>query len=196
MLSENVLPVDCYVLKIYLDNNIITNITTIQKYKKKITEIQNTFNNLDSTNYDVESGEVINSYPDAGFDLFVPQHYTINSNTIGKKINHGINCSMTLNNTPTAYYLYPRSSMGSKTPLRLSNSVGIIDAGYRGHITGIVDNINISGEQEAFTVNVNDRLMQICGPNIMYPIYPVLVNNIYELGVTTRGSGGFGSTGR
>ena len=196
MLSENVLPVDCYVLKIYLDDNIITNSSTIDKYKKKISEIQKTFNYLGNTNYDVESGQVINSYPDAGFDLFVPQDYTINSNTLSKKINHGISCSMTFNNKPTAYYLYPRSSMGSKTPLRLSNSVGIIDAGYRGHITGLVDNINISGEQEAFTVNLNDRLMQICGPNIMYPIYPVLVNNISDLGVTTRGSGGFGSTGR
>ena len=35
-----------------------------------------------------------------------------------------INCS---------YYLYPRSSI-SKTPLRMSNSTGIIDAGYRGEI--------------------------------------------------------------
>ena len=38
--------------------------------------------------------------------------------------------------------------------------------------------------------------MQICGPNIMYPIYPVIVNSIEELGITIRGAGGFGSTGR
>ena len=39
-----------------------------------------------------------------------------------------------------SYYLYPRSSI-IKTPLRMSNSVGIIDAGYRGNIIGCVDNI-------------------------------------------------------
>ena len=138
----NGLEVDCYVLKIYLDDNIITNSSTIDKYKKKISEIQKTFNYLGNTNYDVESVQVINSYPDAVFDLFVPQDYTINSNTLSKKINHGISCSMTFNDKPTAYYLYPRSSMGSKTPLRLSNSVGIIDSGYRGEIGAYVDNIH------------------------------------------------------
>ena len=39
---------------------------------------------------------------------------------------------------PTAFYLYPRSSTGAKTPIRLSNSVGIIDAGYRGPLTAIL----------------------------------------------------------
>ena len=42
------------------------------------------------------------------------------------------------------YYLYSRSSTGSKTPLRLSNSVGIIDSGYRGNIKACFDNINNS----------------------------------------------------
>ena len=58
---------------------------------------------------------------------------------------------MTFNGKPTAYYLYPRSSMGSKTPLRLSNSVGIIDAGYRGNIIGVVDNIS---DRENYNINI------------------------------------------
>ena len=82
--------------------------------------------------------------------------------------------------------------MGSKTPLRLSNSVGIIDSGYRGDIGGLFDNIS----NKDYKIKINDRLLQICGPNIMYPIYPVIVDDISELGVTERGDGGFGSTGR
>ena len=42
--------------------------------------------------------------------------------------------------TNVSYYLLPRSSMGAKTPLRLSNSVGLKDAGYRGNVIAIVDN--------------------------------------------------------
>jgi dUTPase len=36
-------------------------------------------------------------------------------------------------NTFTSYYLYPRSSL-SKTSFQLANSVGVIDAGYRGNL--------------------------------------------------------------
>ena len=184
----NIHNVECYVLKIYFDKNVIKNTRVISEYKKKIKEIQTKF----ELNKDIESGETFEL--DAGFDLFVPEVYFINPKSLGTKINHGINCSMSFNGKPTAYYLYPRSSMGSKTPLRLSNSVGIIDAGYRGHIIGIVDNPS----KNTYEVNENhyDRLMQICGPNIMYPIYPVIVETIEELGITRRGANGFGSTGR
>lgn len=176
-----------YILKIYFDRTVIKN-GCINEYKKKIKEIQRKFENFK----DIESGETMEF--DAGFDLFVPDLYYINPKSLGTKINHGINCSMSFNGKPTAYYLYPRSSMGSKTPLRLSNSVGIIDAGYRGHIIGVVDNLS----EDLYEVNKNhyDRLMQICGPNIMYPIYPVIVETIEQLGITTRGANGFGSTGR
>ncbi len=145
----------------------------INEYTKKIKEIQRKFENFK----DIESEETMEF--DAGFDLFVPDLYYINPKSLGTKINHGINCSMSFNGKPTAYYLYPRSSMGSKTPLRLSNSVGIIDAGYRGHIIGVVDNLS----ENCYEVNKNhyDRLMQICGPNIMYPIYPVIVETIEQL---------------
>ena len=55
------------------------------------------------------------------------------------------------------YYLYPRSSI-SKTPLRLCNSVGIIDAGYRGNIMAFVDNIDED-------YDLGTRLFQLCDPN-------------------------------
>jgi hypothetical protein len=91
----------------------------------------------------------------------------------------------------SGYYLYPRSSMGLKTPLRCANSVGIIDSGYRGNIKGCLTNTN----EMQFELNSRERYMQICPANITYPMVITEVDSLEELGNTTRGSGGFGSTG-
>lgn len=79
---------------------------------------------------------------DAGLDLFCPRDLSIYSGQISHKIDLGINCELkdeNGNNLP--YLLMPRSSTGSKTKLRMSNSLGLIDAGYRGPICACVDNI-------------------------------------------------------
>ena len=101
----------------------------------------------------------------------------------------------------TGFYMYPRSSL-SKTKLRLANSVGIIDSGYRGNLIGMFDVVNIDDEERNMNKNnadyfakVNDRLVQICAPGLV-PILVEIVENEDELGnETERGSGGFGSTG-
>jgi dUTP pyrophosphatase len=143
---------------------------------------------------------------DAGIDLFVPKTINITNNTRSNKLDMGIVCSMTYHdsfglNTPCGFYLYPRSSTGSKTPLRLSNSVGIIDAGYRGNIIACFDNIDPhSMDNESYQAKQNDRLVQICAANLIYPISVEIVSSLTELdynikGINTRGTGGFGSTG-
>jgi len=141
-----------------------------------------------------------NVHFDAGLDLFLPKDCTFKSLST-TKADHLIKCSMQRvqsNHMPfgnpvthVGYYLYPRSSTGSKTPLRLSNSVGIIDSGYRGNIIAMFDN----WKNEDFHATKQQRLVQICPPDLSYPIYAVLVNNEDELGYTNRGQGGFGSTG-
>jgi dUTP pyrophosphatase len=101
----------------------------------------------------------------------------------------------------TGYYMYPRSSL-SKTKLRLANSVGIIDSGYRGNLIGMFDVVNIENNDTNrldagadYFAKVNDRLIQICAPGLV-PIYVEIVDFIEDLGnKTERGSGGFGSTG-
>ena len=85
------------------------------------------------------------------------------------------------------YYLFPRSSI-SKTPLRLSNSIGLIDGGYRGEIIAAVDNI----KEEDCTVEPGQRLFQL----VAMDGSPIQVEIVDELSETTRGSGGFGSTGK
>ena len=151
-------------------------------------------------------------YFDAGFDLYCPENISCDKNST-TKINHKVQCSMvkvkhdkpigvhynngmhilksTNSGDPVGYYLYPRSSTGTKTPLRLANSVGIIDSGYRGDLIAAFDN----NSKKKFDVVKNQRLVQVCPPELTSPIYVILVDSVEELGETIRGKGGFGSTG-
>jgi dUTPase len=158
---------------------------------------------------------------DAGFDLFSPAEVTVAGFTT-KALNQGVKGAMeflglglgalplqpraeagagagaigVVGAEPLAeplavgYYMYPRSSTGSKTPLRLANSVGIIDAGYRGDYIAVFDNWRGTDYQ----VEKFQRLLQICPPNMTYPM---LVEVVDDLGAATlRGTGGFGSSGK
>ena len=120
---------------------------------------------------------------DAGLDLFVMEAMSIAPGET-KAIKLQISCEST-NGYP--YLLMPRSSI-SKTPLRMSNSIGLIDGGYRGEIMAMVDNI----KTEAYEIHPGDRLFQLVAMDGS-PITFELVNQLSE---TTRGSGGFGSTGK
>jgi len=120
---------------------------------------------------------------DAGIDLYVVTEQTIMSGD-STLIHLQIACENT-DNRP--YLLMPRSSI-AKTPLRLSNSIGLIDGGYRGEIMAAVDNI----KTEDYTVEPGQRLFQLVAMDGA-PIHFELVD---ELSDTSRGSGGFGSTGK
>jgi dUTP pyrophosphatase len=74
--------------------------------------------------------------------------------------------------------------------LILGNHVGIIDSGYRGNLIGAFRNL----DKRPFVVEKFTRLLQICNSSL-YPIYVIIVDES-ELSTTSRGSGGFGSSGR
>ena len=120
---------------------------------------------------------------DAGLDLYVLEEMTFLPGDT-KKIKLGIQCEP---DDGRAYYLFPRSSI-SKTPLRMANSIGLIDGGYRGEIMAVCDNIkNID-----YKLEKGSRLFQIVSSDnslIQYELKD-------ELSLTSRGSGGFGSTGK
>lgn len=86
-----------------------------------------------------------------------------------------------------SYMLVPRSSI-VKTPYRMSNSIGIIDSGYRGNIMAFVD---VLGDGPVVEPKVGERLFQIIRPNLDKFDYEI----VSELSQTERGAGGFGSTG-
>lgn len=138
---------------------------------------------------------------DAGVDIFNPSD-TVLYRTTASKLSTSLRCAMYYiehngDKFPSGYYMYPRSSTGSSTPLRLANSVGIIDAGYRGELMGYLDNINPNYD---YTANKYQRLLQIVSPNMTYPIWPELVNNLNDLDnyITHNDpvEAGFGSTGK
>ena len=89
--------------------------------------------------------------------------------------------------TPAAFFLVPRSSI-SNTTLRMQNSIGIIDAGYRGALIAKVDNI---GDEDVQVLD-GQRLFQIVMPDLK----PFDVRLTLQLDDTERGDGGFGSTGK
>lgn len=103
---------------------------------------------------------------------------------------------------PCGFYLYPRSSI-SKTRMRLANSLGIIDAGYRGDLIAAVDTIGLFGSTDIWhiwketlsPIKKYDRYFQVCAPDLS-PFLVHIVETESELGApTARGTGGFGSTG-
>ena len=120
---------------------------------------------------------------DAGIDLYAIEDQLIKCGKT-EKIHFGIACE---NIDSNPYLLIPRSSI-SKTPLRMSNSIGLIDAGYRGEIMAAVDNI----KKEDYLIKKNQRLFQLVSM-VGSPIDISLVDNLSE---TERGKGGFGSTGK
>ena len=120
---------------------------------------------------------------DAGLDLYVLKEQKFLPGET-KLIKLGISCEP-IDGKP--YYLFPRSSI-SKTPLRLSNSIGLIDAGYRGEIMAPCDNI----KDTEYSIEEGQRLFQLVASDSS----PISFSLVDELSETSRGSGGFGSTGK
>jgi dUTP pyrophosphatase len=120
---------------------------------------------------------------DAGFDLYVLEDISFSPGET-KAIKLGISCEP---EDGRAYYLFPRSSI-SKTPLRMSNSIGLIDGGYRGEIMAMCDNI----KDVSYTAKKGQRLFQLVAADSS----PIHYKMVTELTKTTRGTGGFGSTGK
>ena len=129
---------------------------------------------------------------DAGLDIFNPEDIIVEPKSLGKSIDLQIQCEGFIDNTKEKncwYYLVPRSSI-SKTPLRMSNSIGIIDAGYRGNIIAKVDNLG----EEPYIIKAGSKLFQII-PSVVTPDnMNITFEIVNSLSNTDRGNQGFGSS--
>jgi dUTP pyrophosphatase len=81
----------------------------------------------------------------------------------------------------------PRSGLAARHGVTVLNSPGTIDADYRGEIQVILVNLG----QDSFTVTRGMRIAQL----IIAPTVQVTIHETLKLDETTRGVGGFGSTG-
>ena len=124
---------------------------------------------------------------DSGLDLFFTEDVVVQPRET-KLIDLGVVCQMTDDSSVVrkSYLLMPRSSI-YKTPLRMSNSVGLIDAFYTGSLHVPVDNTST----EPYTIQRGTRLFQIVAGSLE-PFDMKVVQAIETVG---RGTGGFGSTG-
>ena len=93
-----------------------------------------------------------------------------------------------LKNPEYAAMVLPRSGLGHKHGIVLGNLVGLIDSDYQGQIFVSVWN---RGQSE-FTIQPMERIAQL----IVVPIVQVEFNVVPDFVASSRGEGGFGSTGK
>ncbi len=147
------------------------------------------------------NNSLTNPHRDSGFDLFsyvtTPEVTEYFEQKFGSKkpltMHLFVKCAVYDDNgNPLPYYLYPRSSI-SKTSMRLANSIGIIDSGYRGELMAKVDLLSNNNDDETICELYGyKRHFQLCSNNLLPFSSVELVDNLDN---TIRGSGGFGSTG-
>ena len=82
----------------------------------------------------------------------------------------------------------PRSGLASKHGLTMANAPGLIDAGYRGEVICAVVNLD---RDTLVRISKGDRIAQL----VVAAVPELAAAWVDELPRTTRGEGGFGSTG-
>jgi dUTP pyrophosphatase len=127
---------------------------------------------------------------DSGLDLFIVKDTTIKPGET-QLVDLGIRSQLRSWNwlrfkwVYHSYMLFPRSSI-SKTPLRLANSIGLVDSSYTGNIKAALYNHS----KNEFALKKGERYVQLVRPDLGSVSFK-LVDTLRN---TQRGSGGFGST--
>jgi len=93
-----------------------------------------------------------------------------------------------LGDASLAAIVLPRSGLGAKHGIVLGNLVGLIDSDYQGQVFVSVWNRS----KAAFTIQPLERIAQL----IVVPVVQVAFNVVEEFEASSRGAGGFGSTGK
>lgn len=120
---------------------------------------------------------------DAGLDLRITHDVTLNP---GERATVGTGLAVEIPQGCVGL-VFPRSGLASKHGITLSNSVGVIDSGYRGEIGATL----LNQLDETATLDAGTRVCQL----IVMPFVPCELVPCEELTETERGAAGFGSTG-
>jgi dUTPase len=133
---------------------------------------------------------------DSGVDLLSPQlTLDFSAKKYGIEMKTGMHfAALNFQGKSVPYLLLARSST-SLTPLRMSNQIGLADAGYRGELIARVDCVSDDTE---YLVDHGRRLFQVVRHNWLPFEEIIFVDKLEDLPVADddRGSGGFGSTGQ
>ena len=121
---------------------------------------------------------------DAGLDLSACDAVTIGA---GERASVGTGLAVAIPDDHTGLVV-PRSGLAMRHGLTIVNTPGVIDAGYRGEVRVILLNTD---RERAFTVERGMRIAQL----LVVPARAVEVVEVSELTETSRGDGGFGSSG-
>lgn len=120
---------------------------------------------------------------DAGLDLRITHDVTLKP---GERATVGTGLAVEIPQGCVGL-VFPRSGLTSKHGITLSNSVGVIDSGYRGEIGATL----LNQSDETTTLDAGTRVCQL----IVMPFVPCELVPCEELTETERGAAGFGSTG-
>lgn len=121
---------------------------------------------------------------DAGVDLVASEDVVL---APGSRATVGTGIAIALPDGYVAFVL-PRSGLAAKHGITLVNSPGTVDAGYRGELR--VTLLNTDAREE-YPVRAGDRIAQL----VVLPIVRAEFVPVAALPGSSRGEGGFGSTG-
>ena len=122
---------------------------------------------------------------DLGYDLFAAESVTIAPRGHAL-VPTGISIEVTAaDGTPMGALVRDKSSMAAR---RVITTAGVIDAGYRGEVKIVMENLADTPAE----IHAGDKLANL----IPYPVLTSPVEVVEELAESTRGAGGFGSSGR
>lgn len=121
----------------------------------------------------------------AGYDLYAATSYIVEiqpHTTV--KVGTGLALEI-----PDGYFgaIFARSGLATKEGLRPANCVGVVDQDYRGEIIVAIHN----DTDTVRFINPDERIAQL----VIMPYLEVGFNEVEKLNTTSRGNGGFGSTG-
>jgi dUTP diphosphatase len=121
---------------------------------------------------------------DLGYDLYAAETVAIPAHG-HHVVSTGISIELDIEGRPAGALVRDKSSLASR---RLICTAGVIDAGYRGEIRIVMENL---GDQSA-EIHQGDKIANL----IPYPVLTSPVEVVKELAETSRNTGGFGSSGR
>jgi len=122
---------------------------------------------------------------DAGLDLYAAEPATLGP---GERATVATGIAVEIPDGLAGLVL-PRSGLAAKHGIALVNAPGLIDSGYRGEVKVLLLNTD---RTDPFEISPGDRIAQ----HVVSPVTETKPVEVAELEMSTRGAGGFGSSGR